>query len=131
MQTPPTIQIDTIPRTAAPHGAVGQPLLRAGNQNLCKTVCLLVRHQGTFPEGSEDIDRFPLALPDEGSGSSDGSVENLDLGGSEGIVVGGGKRGNGIGARGLFGFAMGVVSRRSKRASKRKQGGYQLRRCWR
>lgn len=86
---------------------MGQPLLRTGDQDLGETVGLLVGDQGTFPVGSEDIDRLPLALPDECGGGSDGGVEDLDLGGGEGVVVDGGEGGDGIGTGGLFGFAVG------------------------
>lgn len=104
----PTIQVDPIPHTAGSHGAaVGQPLLRAGDQDLGETVGLLVGDQGTFAVGSEDIYRLPLALPDERGSGSDGGVEDLDLGGGEGVVVDGGEGGDGIGTGGLFGFAVG------------------------
>lgn len=85
---------------------MGQPLLGTGDQNLSETVCLFVCHEGSFPVGPEDIDRFPLALPDEGSGSRDGGVEDHNLGGSEGVVVHGRERGDGIGTRGLLRFAI-------------------------
>lgn len=85
---------------------MGQPLLGTWDQDLRKTVCLFVCHEGSFPVGPEDIDRFPLALPDEGSGSRDGGVEDHNLGDGEGVVIDGGKRGDGIGTRGLLGFAI-------------------------
>lgn len=86
---------------------MGQPLLGTGDQNLCKTVRLLVGHQGAFPVGTEDIDRLPLALPDQRGGGGDGGVEDLDLGGGEGVVVDGRERGDGIGTGGLLGLAVG------------------------
>lgn len=86
---------------------MGQPLLSTGDQNLRKTIRLLVGHQGTFPIGTEDIDGLPLALPNERGGGSNGGVEDLDLGGGERFVVDGRERGDGIGTGGLLGLAVG------------------------